>query len=290
MKLLSFGEVLWDVYPDDKYIGGAPLNFAAHFVKNGGDAYMLSSVGKDDLGKETIKAISKWGVHCDYITELSTKETGKCLVTLDEHRIPSYNLLSDVAYDAIEKPNLKEENFDVLYFGTLALRSKYNLETLKTMISENDFKEIFVDMNIRPPHYSKASIELALNHATLIKISDEELPIVLKEIGWDENEDLLDVSKKLSIAYPQLKVIIITKGDKGSFVYDVRTLKDYSCEAKKVVVASTVGAGDSFSAAFLSQFLQQKTIPVCLDLATKVSAFVVSKTEAIPEYTIEDLD
>ena len=288
MHILSFGEVLWDVYPEQKYIGGAPLNFAAHFVKNGGKASMLSAVGNDNLGLETIEVIKQWGVGCDYISIHQHKQTGKCLVTLNEKMIPSYNLLSDVAYDEICMP-LSTDEFDVFYFGTLALRSDYNFNALSHLLSNHSFKEVFVDVNIRPPHYSKRSIELALNHATMIKISDEELPTILKEIEWKETHNELELCRLLCEAYPQLKVVIITKGDKGSFVYDKTTNKDYAIDAKKVEVVSTVGAGDSFSATFLAYYLRNESIDTCLEMATKVSAFVVSKKDAIPEYTIEDI-
>lgn len=284
MNVLSFGEVLWDVYPEQKYIGGAPLNFAAHFVKNGGKAAMLSAVGNDALGLETIEVIKQWGINCDYIARHNHKETGKCLVTLNEKMIPSYNLLSDVAYDEITCPQLNED-FDVLYFGTLALRSDYNFNALNKLLNNYSFKEVFVDMNIRPPHYSKRSIALALSKATIIKISDEELPTVLKEMDLDENLD----PKLLCDLYPQIKVIMITKGENGSMVYDRQSKQEYHIGAKKVEVVSTVGAGDSFSASFLACFLKKQSIEQCLEVATTVSAFVVSKKDAIPDYKIEEL-
>ena len=279
MNVLSFGEVLWDVYPDNKYIGGAPLNFAAHFVKNGGKASMLSAVGNDELGHETIKVVEGFGVGTNYIAIHNHKETGKCLVTLNEKMIPSYNLLSDVAYDEISYPQLNED-FDVLYFGTLALRSEANLDSLNKVLKNYTFKEVFVDMNIRPPHYSKQSIELALQKATLIKISDEELPTVLKEMNLDETTD----AKALCDLYPQLKVVMITKGEKGSSVYCKEEGQEYAIEAKKVEVVSTVGAGDSFSASFLASYLKGASIDECLEKATEISAYVVSKKDAIPDY------
>lgn len=289
MKLLSFGEVLWDVYSDAKYIGGAPLNFAAHYIKNGLEAYMVSAIGNDELGKETLDSLTQWNIHCDYMGVVNDKVTGKCLVELDDHQVPTYNLLSDVAYDYIPVPETKDKKFDVLYFGTLALRSDYNFKTLQTIVNECDFTEIFVDVNIRPPHYSKKSIRFAFNHATLIKISQEELDVVLKELEVTENDNYLNVSKAICDKYTNLKLVIITCGENGSFVYERQNDCSYHCQAKKVEVVSTVGAGDSFSATFLAQYLQGKTIPESLDLATKVSAFVVSQAGAIPEYTLDEI-
>ena len=96
MKLLSFGEILWDIYPDKKYIGGAPFNVAAHFSKLGGDSYMLSAVGSDELGNETQKKLREFNINTDFVT-VYKKPTGRCLVTLNKQQIPSYNLMEDVA-------------------------------------------------------------------------------------------------------------------------------------------------------------------------------------------------
>lgn len=287
MKVLAFGEILWDVYPDNKYIGGAPLNFAAHFVRCGGESWLLSAVGNDTLGNFTLKTVKNMNVNPDYIFR-NDKETGKCLVTLNGDLIPSYNILTDVAYDYIRIGDLTGKKFDVLYFGTLALRSENNRETLKQLIRTGSFNEIFVDMNIRPPFYSEYAVKFALENAGIIKISDEELPIVMKMIDT-ETANPADDAKKLAGKFKNLKLIIITKGSEGSFAYDCIDEKIYECNAEKVKVVSTVGAGDSFSAAFLSLYLNGCNVPQCLSFASKVSGFVVSKTEAIPEYIADNL-
>ena len=103
MKLLSFGEVLWDIYPDKKCLGGAPLNFAAHFVKAGGEADIITAVGNDSLGAKTLEGIRRLGVGTGYVAEVNAP-TGRCLVTLDENSVPTYDLLSGVAYDMIPPP------------------------------------------------------------------------------------------------------------------------------------------------------------------------------------------
>ena len=287
MKTLAFGEVLWDVYPDSEYIGGAPLNFAAHFKKCGGNSWILTSIGDDSLGKKTIDEIQKMGISTDYIS-CSDKETGKCLVTLDEKQIPTYNLLDDVAYDYIKRPELLDESFDVFYFGTLSLRNKNNREVANKIVSENNFGDIFVDLNIRPPFYSKEVVQFALSNATIVKISDEELPTIMELIG-ENVVSVKDDADKLSKLYPQLKIIIITLGAKGSYVYDSVNDKSYEQEAVKVDVVSTVGAGDSFSAAFLAKYLKTTDIKKALSLATKVSGFVVSQKGAIPDYDINNM-
>lgn len=287
MRVLSFGEVLWDVCSDSEYLGGAPLNFAAHFKKCGGESWIVTAVGNDNLGKKTIFEIEKLGVNTEYIS-ITEAETGKCLVTLDSKQIPSYNLLNHIAYDFIQKPSIPKNFFDVLYFGTLALRNENNTTVLGQMLQENSFVDIFVDMNIRAPYYSTDVIRFAFENATIIKISDEELPIVMDDPGG-KIHSIKKCMHMLSKEFDNLKMIIITRGDKGTIVYDCNK-NYYECDAQKVQVASTVGAGDSFSAAFLTKYIESKDIAKALEFATKISGYVVSCIEAIPDYKALDFE
>ena len=206
MKILSFGEVLWDVYPDGAVLGGAPLNFAAHTSIQGAESYLISAVGNDELGRKTLEEVKKLGVKTEYISVNSEKETGKCLVTLDENATPSYNLLSDVSYDYIEAPDILDERFDVLAYGTLALRGDFNKKSLERLISKENFSDIYSDLNIRPPFYSDESIDFCLRNATIVKISDEELSTVtLSALGKELSNT--DSAKELSKKFSQIKIV-----------------------------------------------------------------------------------
>lgn len=289
MKLISFGEVLWDVYPEEKFIGGAPFNFAAHFSRCGGEAFMLSCVGKDTLGEETLAAVKAQGVSTDYIFISEDRETGKCLVTLNEKGIPSYNLLSDTAYDNIKvKDDFSINDFGVLYFGTLALRSKNNFDLMKKLADEFN-GEVLVDINIRAPHYSAQTVEFGLNNATIVKISDEELPTVTSLVLGEQICSPELAADRLKEKFKKLKLIIITLGEKGSMVLNTKENKLYYEKAQKVTVASTVGAGDSFAATFLYEYLKGSSIDTCLKNASRVSGFVVSQNGAVPEYDYNEL-
>lgn len=282
IKVLAFGEVLWDVYKNSKHLGGAPMNFSAHFKKCGGEAWILTAVGDDMLGRETVCEIEKLGISTDYVS-IVKQETGKCLVTLDAKHIPSYDLLNNVAYDYIQKPDISNECFDVLYFGTLALRNENNMTVLKQMLEENTFSDVFVDINIRAPYYNRDSVEFACKNATIIKISDEELPAVMNVMEKTECS-AKECVKILNGQFQNLKMIIITRGDKGSLVYDCINKKYHEGEAQKVQVVSTVGAGDSFSAAFLTKYMKTDDISQALEFAAKISGYVVSCNVAIPDY------
>lgn len=287
MKVLSFGEILWDIYPEQKFIGGAPFNFSAHLAKYDQPVYMLSCLGEDDLGDEALLRLKQCGVLTDFVSRSADKQTGQCLVTLDENAVPTYDLKQDVAYDYIDCSAVTG-NFDVLYFGTLALRNQYNLDSLAALLKAHTFKEVFVDVNIRAPFYSRRSVTWCLSNTTILKISDEELPVIADLLSVDGAIGYPAFVRLLKKKYPNLRMIVVTLGGKGAYCYDCQQDREYHCAAQRVTVASTVGAGDSFSAAFLYQFFQKRQIQFCLEYATKIAGFVVSKYEAVPDYTVTD--
>ncbi|MEE0945283.1 MAG: PfkB family carbohydrate kinase [Acutalibacteraceae bacterium] len=285
MKALAFGEILWDIYSHKSVIGGAPFNFAAHFVKNGGEAYLLSSVGNDSLKCDTLKEIENKGVKTDYVVT-NEKETGKCLVSLDENSVPTYNLLNDVAYDYIDISDVLKKKFDILYFGTLSLRGEWNFSQIKKLVSRGNFEEIFVDLNIRQPFSTEKAVIFGVETATVLKISDEELDFVTN-ILFGKELDYQKAAEKLAEKYPRIKFVIITLGNKGSYVYDSCNKKGFRNYGKRVEAVSSVGAGDSFSATFMYSYMTTRDIVFSLEMATRVSAFVVTNTEAIPDYDPE---
>lgn len=278
MKLLSFGEILWDIFDARKAIGGAPLNFAAYASMLGAESYLVSAVGNDELGKEALSIVESYGIGTDYTSILGDKQTGSCVVSLNEKGIPSYNLLYDVAYDYI-KP-CKGVTADVLAFGSLALRCEDNRNTLQKILAENNFSEIFTDVNIRAPHYNDESIRICLENATIVKISDEELPVICWYV-CGENKSISEILPILSEKYPQMKLIIITKGEKGACCYKCKEKALYECEAQKTNVVSTVGAGDSFGASFLVKYLESDDCQKSLEFASKISAAVCAYEGAI---------
>ncbi len=291
MKLLSFGEILFDVYPDKACIGGALLNLAAHFSILGGEAYIMSATGDDELGKKAIEESENMGINTKYVTKLSDKETGKCIVSLDENFIPSYDLKTDVAYDYIDCELLNKENetFDILAFGTLALREKNNISTIKKIIESKKYNKIYTDLNIRAPFYSKESVMLCLENSNIVKISDEELPVV-SELVFGKVYETKEAFLQLKEKFRNLEIIIITAGSKGAYAYDVKEEKEFFSEACKVEAVSTVGAGDSFGAAFLFKYFLGSDIKSSMDFASKISGFVVSNKEAVPYNMKEFLD
>lgn len=279
MKILSFGEILWDVYPQQSYLGGAPLNFAVHATKSGAEAFLLSAVGTDELGEQTKNSLRKLGVH-DSFLQCSKKQTGKCLVTLDEQAVPSYELLQDVAYDDIAFPNgFLDYSFDALTFGTLALRSPKNREALRAVIRANVCKRVYCDLNLRAPFYDDETILFCLQTADVLKVSEDELQH-LKTLCRMNGETQEALVAQLTEKFKNLQTFLVTLGENGSFAYERRTGQFTYQAAVKTKVCSTVGAGDSFGAAFLVPYLRGEPIQNCLQKGAERSAEVVSKAGA----------
>ncbi|MBQ7354718.1 MAG: carbohydrate kinase [Clostridia bacterium] len=284
--VLVFGEIIWDVYPEKSCIGGAPLNFAAHFFREGGRAALLSAVGKDDLAAPALAFLKTNGVDTRFVSTVDCP-TGRCDVTLSGAGIPSYHVVPDVAYDHIPAdPALPSavagEGYDVLYFGTLAQRGE-SRRALELLLDAGAFGEVFCDVNLRPDCYDDGSVENCLSHATLLKISDEEEPLLRTVAGYlPENAPVEDTPAALFAAHPQLKAVILTRGAAGASLYrpDAAPLH---VPAVPTTVVSTVGAGDSFGAAWLYHYLVGDKPLTCLQAATRRAAHVIGHAEAVPE-------
>ena len=286
-KILSIGEIIWDVFPDKSVIGGAPLNFAAHCALCGAESALLSAVGEDQLGKDALAALKKFGVSDQYV-KCASEPTGQCIVTLDQNAVPSYNVLRDVAYDNITVSGgdieaINKEGYDALYFGTLIQRNSVSRDTVKTIVEKCSFEHIICDVNLRPDCFDASSVGLCLSSATVLKVSDEEEPTLRSLAEYRPlSNGAEDIAKALCERYKNLKTVIITKGKNGSFAYDALTDSVFEQPAIGGSVVSTVGAGDSFAAAWLVNYLQGKPINFCMEKAAERSGFVVSRVEAIP--------
>ncbi len=289
IKIFSIGEIIWDVYPDKSVIGGAPLNFAAHASLCGAESALLSAVGNDTLGDDALKALSEFGVREKYVKR-TEQPTGQCLVTLDENAVPSYNVLRGVAYDNIvvtdeDIANINSEKYDALYFGTLIQREPVSRKAVRKIANNCKFKEIICDVNLRPNCYDKDTVAFCLNNATILKVSLEEEQILRLFGGYSPRSDSVeDIARALRESYDNIKIVILTLGKDGSYAYDARDGKDYHQSSVGETVVSTVGAGDSFSAAWITSYLEGKTIEACMKKAAEISGFVVANLEAVPKY------
>ena len=279
-KVIAIGEIVWDCLPSGKQLGGAPLNFAFFAKELGADAYAVSAVGGDELGDETLAVAATTGVCLDYV-QRNSLPTSRVLVTLNEAGIPQYEIVEGVAWDAIEGSDaaLKlVEDADVICWGSLAQRSEKSRNSILSLLdaAPDTCVKVF-DINIRQHYYTREVVEASLERANILKLNEDELPLVARMLGV-EGSDKEIVS--ILIDMYSLKYLIYTHGADFSEVYSADG--EYShVPTPKVSVADTVGAGDSFTAVFVTSLLKGDSLKDSHEKAVKVSAYVCTKNGAI---------
>ena len=278
--IVGFGEALWDVFPEGRKIGGAPANFAYHVAQWGLDSCAVSAIGKDDLGDDIVRKFDENGLK--YRLERVDFPTGVVQVTLDENKVPSYNIKEGVAWDNIPMtPELETlaRNCRAVCFGSLAQRSSVSRATINAFVDlmPEDSLKIF-DINLRQHYFNEEIVYNSMNKADILKINDEEI-IVVAEMLNITGKSQKEICEVLLDRFA-LKMVILTCGDKGSYVL---TAQESSwVDTPKVNVVSTVGAGDSFTGTFIASILLGKTIRQAHEAAVRVSAYVCTCQGAMP--------
>lgn len=278
--VVGIGELLWDVLPTGKRAGGAPINFVYHATQLGAEGYAISAVGNDLSGTEIVQELDKNGI-CNQLSTVGYP-TGSVMVELKDG-IPTYTIIEGVAWDHIPLTQAAIDlvkRADAVCFGTLAQRSAESRDTTQALLSYARKETLrFFDINIRQSYYSKELIESLLEKANVFKINDEELILVREMFGLPDDEDA--ACRQLLERY-DLRYMILTAGSQYSSVY---TSDDKSTlQTPKVKVADTVGAGDSFSGAFVYSILTGKTLREAHRIAVDTAAFVCTKEGAWPVY------
>ncbi len=283
MKILAIGEIIFDIFGDEAVIGGAPLNFCAHCVASGASAALISGVGNDEFGKKALGYLEKFGVETEFVSTVEG-ETGKCIVTVANGN-PSYNVMRPAAYDMLDADIKLIEAYsaDVFAFGTLIQREEKSRNAVREILENCRFKDVFCDINLRKDCFDEESCRLCLENATVLKLSDEEEPL-LSEFGFYESSEIEEkLLGNIAKKFPNIRLILFTKGENGSVIYDARNGEITVVPVVKAQVVSTVGAGDSYSAAFLCEYLKSGDISKAGKAGAVLSAYVVSHKEAIPE-------
>lgn len=282
-KIAGIGELLWDVLPSGKQLGGAPCNFAYHAKQAGCDSFVISSLGHDELGQEIISLFDEYELDTSYLQLTSDFSTGTVSVSLNEQGIPSYIIHENVAWDNIRwNPSLERlaKNVDAVCFGSLAQRNTVSRQTILHFLNatKKNCLRVF-DINLRQSFFDHETICKSLELANILKLNDEELPVVAKLLGlWGNDDELL---LQLMDRF-KLKLIALTKGGEGSFLL-TENEKSFM-KVPMVKVADTVGAGDSFTAVLVAGLLQNHGLKKIHETATQVAAFVCTRNGAMPEY------
>lgn len=281
--IVGLGELLWDLLPEGQRAGGAPANFAFHVGQFGLQSCVVSAVGDDPLGDEILAHLDHMGIrHC---IERVPYPTGTVQVTIDSAGKPQYDILQNVAWDHIpytDRLDALARRTCAVCFGSLAQRSGTSRQTIRRFLdaipAENRALKIF-DANLRQNFYDAETLRDSMFRCNILKINDEELETLCRVSGCAFTPDPQESCRALIERYG-LNMLILTCGDKGAYVF---TPEEVSFRpTPKVKVADTVGAGDSFTAAFIASLLKGQSITEAHDRAMQVAAYVCTQSGATP--------
>lgn len=283
--VVCFGETLWDILPDKKLPGGAPMNVAYHLNQLGKNPAIISRIGNDELGKELRQEFEVKKIDPGFFQIDKVHPTGTVFAEIKENNEVQYDIVKPVAWDFIE---WKEEYATLLeragyfVFGSLITRNKKSKNTLFKCLEIAKIKVL--DINMRPPHYNKKVVEELLKKADILKLNLAELHLIT---GWFSDYESDEDRMKLLKEKFDLETIIVTKGGEGA-ILNMADLFYYH-KGYAVEVADTVGSGDAFLAGIISKLIDRSPPDKALDFASALGAFVASCSGGCPDYQLEDV-
>jgi fructokinase len=284
-QVAAIGEVLWDVFPDQQRMGGAPANFATHLARlAGADASvsLMSAVGDDPLAEQTLVGIGGLGLSTDSI-QRSNHPTGKVNVSFNQGA-PEYEIAHPAAWDDLRwTPQMESiaKQADAICFGTLAQRAEISRDTIQRFVAATSPHCMrMLDINLRPTMDDPQVFLQSLELATMLKLSDEELPVLAKLLGLGHDANLQSQLKQLAQRF-DLQLIAYTQGGDGATLVQGNRICKFG--GVETTVVDTVGAGDSFTATLVWELLQGRSLEIANENACRVAAFVCSQKGATPE-------
>lgn len=286
--VLGIGELLWDILPEGKRLGGAPANFTVMAGRLGNHAGILSRIGRDDLGREAVQLLDPLPADTSFLQIDTAHETGRVTVSLNNGQ-PEYIIHQPAAWDSLELSDgwvRLAERADAICFGSLAQRSIESRQTIQTLAAQTPSRCVRIfDVNLRPPFYSSEVIQESLELATVVKMNDAEVPIVLALLGMPVEGDgraatLRSNGERLLGEFPTLQMVAITRGGHGSIL--VTRDEWHEHEGFPTKVADTIGAGDAFTAAMAHYLLRGAELPVLNEAGNRWGSWIASQTGAMP--------
>lgn len=282
--LLSFGEVLWDLFFDGPRFGGAPANFACHCALLGGTVSMLSAVGNDPRGERALDVLRGFSIDTSLIQK-NAAPTGAVAVGMDADGNHSFTIAESSAWDHIEwqdSLSSRLNQINAIYFGTLGQRHSTSRDTLHRLLALSKTREIhrILDINLRSPFFDDSLIRDSIAMANVLKLSDEELPAVAQACEITPSEDPQHTLKALLEAQ-HLDLIAMTRGADGAFLVSPSQTLEHPGFPTDVI--DTVGAGDAFTAALAIGLIRGGPLEHVLQIACKTASEVCSQPGAIPD-------
>ena len=286
LSAVCFGEVLWDIFPTHKKIGGAPLNVALRTNSLGVETTMISRVGADENGEDILSFLSSQEITTDLIEVTKEYKTGAVHVMINEKGNASYDILYPSAWDKIVETEIMDKvisEADVFVFGSLASRDEVSRETLISLLDKAKYK-VF-DANLRAPYYTTEVLNNLMQKADFIKLNDEELREISRELGSPYNS--FEQNIKFIAEKTNTKQVCVTKGEFGAVLY--YNDKFYYNSGYFIKVVDTVGAGDSFLASLIVKLLRGKSPQKALNYACAVGALVAGQEGANPKINEKEI-
>lgn len=284
LRIVSFGEVLWDNLPSGPVAGGAPMNVALRLRSLGVRSDIITAVGNDASGERLRDLLRTSGVGTSFIQTCTSAPTGEVNVTLDASGIPSYDIVAPSAWDSIsidERNSMAVREADAFVFGSLSCRNEHSHDALLELLPQARYA-VF-DVNLRAPHYSIALVEALMTASDMIKLNDEELTILSADSGATD----LRTNMRLLSERSGASMVCVTRGKDGAVVYSEGRFTEHP--GFRVTVKDTVGSGDSFLAGFLAKRLNGAAIAEALEFACAVGALVAMHSGANPDIALEDI-
>lgn len=294
--IVGLGEALFDILPDAQHAGGAPLNVAVHANQlarqHGGRGVVVTRVGQDALGQQLTGEVASRQMDTTYIQTDPDLPTGRVYVQLDAQAQPSYDIIQNVAWDVMQyDPDVEElaRRCDAVCFGTLAQRHPQSRQMIYRFLAEARGAVRLFDVNLRGRFYEASIIRRSCEQATIMKLNQDELPVVRRELGLEEVADEEAAARELLKLF-ELKMVILTRGAKGTMLITPDTCHSGEPVSYPAAAgADSVGAGDACSAAILVGLAMRQSPEKLVQLANHAGAFVASQPGATPEFPAQIL-
>ena len=286
--ILGIGELLWDMLPEGPRLGGAPANFSVMAGRLGNHSAILSRIGRDDLGREAVHRLDPLPADTSFLQIDPAHETGRVTVSFNNGQ-PEYTIHQPAAWDSMELSDewvRLAERADAICFGSLAQRSIESRQTIQTLVAQTSSRCIRIfDVNLRPPFYSSEVIQESLELATVMKMNDAEVSLVLALLGMPAEDatttnNLRLGADRMLAEFPTLQLVAITCGGNGSLL--VTREEWHRHPGFPIQVADTIGAGDAFTAAMAHYLLRGAELPVLNEAGNRWGSWVASQSGAMP--------
>ena len=279
---VGLGELLWDVFPNSRQLGGAPANFAYMTNLLGDEGVVASRIGSDALGDEAKRWLEQMGLDTSWVQCDATHRTGVVLVKVDAQGQPTFEIAQPVAWDFLEWSASWQRlarRADAVCFGSLAQRSPQSRETTHSFLNtiRPETTRVF-DVNLRQAFYSAQILSDAAKHADILKLNHDELPTLVQLLGVPFHDEESAAQWLLNTFH--IKLVCLTRGARGSLL--VSEYAKHEHPGVPVQVADTVGSGDAFTAALVYHYLRRAPLEQMNEAANRMGSWVASQTGATP--------